>query len=266
MSTKAYEGVRFRARTLSALVQDLTDAFKEFDHMAERHEVRFVAEEAARNHDADWLAWKQDTTGAIGEPGPFGQYVSRAWREMKKRQQEVRATRRRDPDVDSMVEIQVWLGPGSYFYGYVHSEVKGVREHLMASGRADDYAYWNNSDRDEAVTAARWRRRGQVWDQLLDGKCGKSFQFMSPEHDWPDKDAVMASLPDRRTRSRLLCEELMYPVWERETAAAQVNAGDLGSTAMRFLRECKRDSGPWKDRFDARAAEIEAQLPALVLV
>lgn len=265
MSTKAYEGVRFRARNLTALVVDMTQAFAELDRLSLIHEARFVAHEAARVHDEDWMACKRDSTGSRPAPEAFSAYVSRAWQEMRKRQQEVRATQLRDPEVDSLVEIQVWQGPGKHLYGYVHSEVKGARQQLLDSGIAEDFAYWNNSDRPENVSAAQWRHRSRVWDKLFEGHCGKSFQFLSSDHAWPDRTLVKAALPGRDMRARQLSEDEMYPLWLQAQGIEEVPLERLGSTVMRFLRECRQKPGAWRERFEARALELQTQLPDLVL-
>lgn len=265
MSTKAYEGMRFRVRRLPELVNRITEAFKTLDQLSRAHEAKFMATHASEEHDNAWLAHRNDESGATEKPETFNRYVSEARREMRKRQREIKATGYRDPDVDSEIEIQVWLGPRGALYGYVHSEVSGVRDHLMACGLAEDFAYWNNTDRDPNISAARWNRRRLVWVQLFDEACGKSFSFRGSNAGMPDKELIRAAVPSKRTRARLVAESVLYPVWAKESGAEDVTVNNIGSTVMRFSRACRTEGDVWHERFEQAVQELEAELPELVL-
>ncbi len=266
MSIKAYEGLLFEACTIEQLVQDMTVAFKKLDELGSSHEAKFLAHQGAANFDKQWWA-SRSQPGASAQP--IGDFIMPLWREMRQRQREILSSRERDPEVDSQIEIQVWLGKAGRLYGYVHSEVSGVRDYLIEHGFAKDFAYWNNSDRDETVTAADWRKRRTVWSFLTSAQAPKSFQFLNSPYLLPEPAAVAAQFPSKHVRAKKLAEQETYRLWQAEQGERPVSPTDSISDMLQdfwdFDEARKTPDNPWCKKYETCVAQLEAELPELSL-
>lgn len=52
---------------------------------------------------------------------------------------------------------------GSYFYGWPWGTFILSDEIVLAYKKAEDYSYWNNTDRPEEVSQREWNRRSKLW-------------------------------------------------------------------------------------------------------
>jgi hypothetical protein len=53
-----------------------------------------------------------------------------------------------------------------YLIPYCDSLMRKTLDFLDQDPRLDDFAYWNNTDRKEEVSAREWKHRGKIWDEM----------------------------------------------------------------------------------------------------
>lgn len=69
------------------------------------------------------------------------------------------------------VSVSVWTDKDAYLiapYCERSSLLGGSLDFLKEMPEITDYAYWNNTDPDENVSAEEWEERGEVWNRITD--------------------------------------------------------------------------------------------------
>lgn len=261
MSTKVYTGFKFVARELRDIVTAM-DGIKAAIEELQRQ--RFLTVYACM------LVTLLDRSQAAVASGKSEQLVHgmpgrRVRDAISKRQAQVRATRERDPAVDFEVVLSCWYSHKlGQVIGYVHGELSDtVLTMLKQTGVATDYGYWNNTDRDESVSAAEWKRRKTAWDQVLDGKSGQCFQFRfdgemaSLSFKWEE---LQSHLPSIELRAREQAESNLLSRWSDALAVKPDDWSAAWQRYTEFRRQLRRDP----TMQDALAAEIERLKPLLL--
>lgn len=99
-------------------------------------------------------------------------------------------------DLDVSIAIRR-CGRRYYLIPYCEMLVGEVLNFLSDDPRVEDYAYWNNTDRPEEVSARAWAARARTWDTMikrweqmltLDICSYNGFYLINPI--WEDRDAV----------------------------------------------------------------------------
>lgn len=200
MSTKVYNGFKFRDPDLFAVHRDLNE-LKEFIRAAALVETADHIRQAAISELDNSIS--KDTTI---EPRLIGRMTMK----MFSRQQEVKKTQRRDPEVD--MEFEIVILPDleqRALYGIFYTERRTWGDHVRSLPWYIDYSYWNNTDRPDDVTDAEWEERSETWDRV----CGwtppsKRGYTMSVDTDMTFSDKLIdivfdpTKIPDIPTRAR----------------------------------------------------------------
>ena len=269
MSTKVYSGFRLTARTLRAALDDLERISKQATAILADREHSFLACTATNIIDESLLrpvsdAVPEDTSEETRDRARSP--LSSAWRTLMERQDEVRKTRRRDPAVDFEVIFRLWLcRKTNAFIGYVIAE--GDHEFLKLltqSGKAMEYGYWNNCDGPDHLNERQWKKRGDIWHDLLNGKSGPWFDVRVPEpHTFGDASKVVTFVPslDKRVGEHAFNRALNG--WFREQ---KVNRPELDPMDAYFEFRSKRREGDAAVTTLLQKAkeEVTALLPAVI--
>lgn len=220
MSTKVYSGFRLTARTLRQALDDLETISKRAKTILAARETKFLACTATNIIDKAAIAGLTGREPHKDASSP----LSSAWLKLMERQDDVRKTRRRDPAVDFEVIFRMWLcRKTNAFIGYVIAE--GEHEFLQLltdSRKAMEYGYWNNCDGPEHLNERQWKKRGDIWHGLLDGKSGPWMDVRVPEpHSFGDASVIVEAVPTLSSRIAERAEALALDRWFAELKAAR---------------------------------------------
>jgi hypothetical protein len=104
--------------------------------------------------------------------------------------------------------------------------------------KAEDFSYWNNSDKPDDISEEAWNERKVLWDKVLDEKESAMFVVSAAEYLYPPKEQILQNLPSFESRVAAQAEELAFHWYSSKHAPAP----DASSTeepwrpVMRLLR------------------------------
>jgi hypothetical protein len=157
--------------------------------------AEFLAKHACRKLDAACAGGTDDGRAPL----------SSAWDEIDRGRKAEREGLRH-PLTD--FEFKIDLFPvGSNVYGMIRTERAHWRDYLLSEHSPDvcEFAYWDNTDPPDEITASEWKSREKVWDHIwttmirgrISGGCTID---LSRRLDAPKPGQIMAKLPDLATR------------------------------------------------------------------
>jgi hypothetical protein len=253
MSTKIYTGFRLTARTMREALDSLAIVSVRCAKILDARQASFIANTSVEFIDKAVLA---------DQPGYSASEVSKspmvsAWMKLMERQDNVRRTQCRDPVVDFEVIFRLWLCRSTNaFIGYVIGEGAGhFLQELLASRRATEYGYWNNTDRPDTLNDRQWKKRGDIWYALLNGDSGPWFDVRVPvPNTFGQLPEVLAAVPALDKRVRRHAEALALNDWFNAEKAANPELDALA--AYREFRMRRRDSDPTVTRHIEKATAL----------
>lgn len=167
MSTKVYDAFRFHSGTdFKKLHQFATDLRKKVKEWERDHQINKQIATAVSLYDkhmmreCGWLAPLPE-----GEAYEDTNYMlSLASRQIKKEKKESEEYGYKTFPLELMV-----LSQGRFFYGFVRGTQGDTYDKCvkMMSTVADDYSYWNNTDRPDDLSSMQWKRREKVWNEFF---------------------------------------------------------------------------------------------------
>ena len=149
MSTKIYNGIKFKSNNLHEVLTQL-QSLKEEDlnigmaHLSENEMFSFILFNDL--HEKNVWDIRQMFVEALCKP--------------------VRSLM--EPSLLFSVIVFPHKNGGLYGY-YLDDNVRGYSKLLMDSGFVEDYHYQNQTDQPEDITDEEWEKRGDLWDELLPG-------------------------------------------------------------------------------------------------
>jgi hypothetical protein len=134
------------------------------------------------------------------------------------RRHRIQKSQHRDPLVD--FDFEIYLFPaGSKTLCMVNCEQRELLNWFDDLPWVSEYAYWDNSDRDDSVTAAEWRSRKKAWNEVLPGagvpsercltfKLSPTLPLLFKASDAEFKDSLLTHVPSRNYRIKNIASEL----------------------------------------------------------
>lgn len=168
------------------------------------------AEKIGRDAQIGWMAHhaadlidKSDMTGEILPNAPLVE----AWTALLDAEKEIKINGLRNPDCD--FEFELWLFPVSNNRTMliVQTERREFSQWLDGLGFVDNYAYWDSTDPDEAVSPQAWRRRQQDWERVLphgsaiSDRCLTMVMFNHQRPMPPSPKEAVSHITERRKRA-----------------------------------------------------------------
>lgn len=158
----------------------------------------FLAREATRRIDE--AALKGETVER-----PLSKTLSDLW----DREREVRATGRRDVEIDHGFKVLVLPFEGRV-YGLVITEQWKWRKHLLEQDWVEEFGYWDHTDPPDGMPEHEWDERSRIWDGIMSqdpldrlGGCGFHFEFLQAS-TVPNVDQILPSVPGVEGRASML--------------------------------------------------------------
>lgn len=197
MSTKIYNAYLLQGHDLGSAAQ-LLQKFKmgTLRPMMEQLKTETLARRAVQLFDK----------ATLGLDSEKGNYVSRAWREMRDEQKNAIAGMR-EPDVDFGCKLSL-INHRSGVYVVMYSEQAEYTRAWEKLPGIVDFSYWNNTDRPDEVSAKDWKKRERVWDSIFKGEvrspddAGLSIELLPVDGSWrtPEQEKLLEALPSMDQR------------------------------------------------------------------
>lgn len=166
MSTKIYEGLKFKTGDLRTIYAELDDLRDTFDAWAYDDLLKRLLSDAAFMHDRFRLGLRLILSDYDRPKSPwaiaFGQYLDR-------HRTQDRMLRSNDNGI--LYSAQVTIHPISRRtvlclpFASHRELLHMISTHPMMC----EYRYWNNTDRPDDIDAREWNQRGRNWDKALQG-------------------------------------------------------------------------------------------------
>ena len=198
---------------------------------AQEHIAHAIAHIAVQELDRD----------IVFKTGSGRNYLSEAYTEMRRRRKKVEQNQERDPLVDTSFEI-VLRSEGPFVVMISFTEHQEWYGELLALPGAEDYSYWDGSDRPETVSEEDWADRGRTYRRILSNDphgrpagIGVTHSFLPPSGA-PDIELILTSAPGKEERCRRMARELTYTRWLDSRDTDQVSVSDH----MRFMSDLEK--------------------------
>lgn len=162
MSTKTYDGIRFRVQGLEQLHKEITEMRKELRPLVEQKVIGFIANDAI--HRVDRYA-----RGRRGEDESCA--LSEATPSLLDRQSEVERSKRRDPQVNFTFSLSILPIDGGIL-GIPFVEQRNFLQILLEKDWVEPFGYWDNTDPDPSLSEEEWDERRRLWDKALSAHNG----------------------------------------------------------------------------------------------
>jgi hypothetical protein len=248
MSTRIYNGFRFKPRTLDGVYRLLAELRPVVQEKQRAAHLQFLASNAIGIIDRN----------SIGRGEKIEHPLSHVGNELRDRQKEIKTTGHRDPQVDFEFSISV-MPHKSRVYGILHCDQREWTTWFTALPEIEDYSYWDNSDREDGISARQWTARKKTWDAILGrdgrpGNAGLEFSVLSAV-GYPKPSEVLPFIDTIEARAWSLASDILV---DRHV---QDNGGVTASNVFELLHRATdwvKDNKPIRE---AKAAEIAALLP-----
>lgn len=159
MSTKIYEAYRVKRNAdIWPLLHDLGERGREEAKKVLRAiYTAMLAQDEMRQLVVDMC--KLETSEKV-TPYYCGAYIRQQWG--------AQLSRAEKNDFDLEVSLNIFhSGKRFYIIPYPGSGLFGrCLEFLKEEPRLEDFAYWNNSDRPDHISARAWGQRARIWDRI----------------------------------------------------------------------------------------------------
>lgn len=156
MSIKIHGGRIIRA-SIGHVYRHLMEIKPQVEEIGRQLEVERMTRQAVMAID----------TAILNDETPPGFALFDAWSGLLDDIKEIKTTERRNPRSDFGFEL--WLFPVSDRRTLVmtHTEQERMTKWFDGQECVEEYGYWDNTDREENVSAREWRRRRDDWMKVL---------------------------------------------------------------------------------------------------
>jgi hypothetical protein len=185
MSTKIYDGFRFKAKNLDEVLSLLKQFTQDVNGKAQQIAKNNILNTALSMLDEAFLGINHMITDEKEKNKPFLLLSKARIRDDLKESE-------KNKEIcfhDLGLEISVLMYKKNYL-GIPHSSSHEIKNLISEQNWYEEYGYWNNTDRPDHITSAQWSRRKKVWNEALGN----------------DYDLSIAGY----TKSVLKCNEVFY--------------------------------------------------------
>lgn len=264
MSTKIYTGFALPSLTTKRALNLLGSLRPAIQALVDQKHRSLLSERIVEYVDGYVLArhLKEALSPAVAERANQTAYFECTGR-LQEEQEKCRGGFRREPLIDCDVELGLYMLPKSgKMVGIVHEERVGALEYLLTVPDITEFAYFNNTDRPDELSAREWSRRARIWTQVLRDKESAHFSMRwQPEPTMPrDLKPYIPSLADRarRAATNYVTNEQLNKHWPVE------ERNDF-SGAMRVLGKVERELKIAESDLSKQVAILSGQFTPLLV-
>lgn len=253
MSLKIFTGFWCRTRSMAELVVEMRRLESKANQLLEQKQLRWLARAAVKRVDAAAL------TEARGESSSSESPYLAALSELMDRRAKIRVDLKRDPEVDTEIELTMWCTPTGNFVGEVLGEERAhVHRMLLGNRMARDFSVCTSTDRPAHVGVREWQRLTGTWVAIQRGEYGPSFSFrFSPEMPLPQ--ALKPHIPSLGIRAAELAYGQAFETFRCQNPDEPLPA--TRGTLRRFAAQLVDDTA-LRESVASHANELKSILPA----
>jgi hypothetical protein len=264
MSTKIYSGFALPSLTTKQALGLLGSLRPAVQALVDQKHRKLLAERIVEYVDGYVLArhLKEVLAPAVAEREGKMAYFECTHR-LQEEQEKCRGGFRREPLVDCDVELGLYMLPKSgKIVGIAHEEQVGALEHLLTVPGITEFAYFNNTDRPDELSAREWSRRARIWTRVLrDSESAHFSMRWQPEPILPrDMQPYIPSLDERAKRAA--ANYVTHAQLQKDWPAEQ--RSDF-SGAMRVLRKVELALKDPASELSKEAASLAAKFTTLLV-
>lgn len=210
MSTKIYTGFEFVGENdIRSIHKNIRDFQVELEPVVNKMICSFIVRTAVAYHDDVVYLGHKVNSGRV-EP------IWNAIQEFNDRENEIKKTRRRDPEVDFEFEITVHPIKDKVL-GMHFTEQREFQKLLSEKPWFKEYGYWNNSDPLDGCLEEDWDKRRDDWEEALPdyspaGFVGFSLKLTNPNcysafsNVRDDENLFYSFVPSKNHRAKKIVE------------------------------------------------------------
>ena len=188
--------------------------------------------------------------------------LSRAYASVRQRVEEIARTDQRDPEVDARFDV-VLCDDGAHVIAMSFTEHDEWFRDLLSLPGAEDFCYWNGSDRPEQVSAEDWDMRRRTYERILSrdphsrpAGCGVTLSFQKPLGA-PPIERILERIPSLEVRALRMARQVILAEWASEQEEGSLDLPKL----TRFINALS--SPRMAEEVQARAEKIRPMLPEI---
>lgn len=161
MSTKIYDGLKFKAKTIEELFPKIMELRKNVQNIVKKNYYRCIGNTVTFIIDEELLGKR---TNSSEKHSP----LSLAINSIDERRNHLKKTGIRDPEVDFDFSIVLFIHETG-IYGIPFCDNKDILQSFLDMDLATPFGYWDNVDPDEECSEEEWEVRKKVWSDLIPG-------------------------------------------------------------------------------------------------
>jgi hypothetical protein len=264
MSTKIYTGFALPSLTTKQAMGLLGSLRPSIQALVDQKHRKLLAARIVEYVDGYVLArhLKETLAPAVAEREGKMAYFECTHR-LQEEQEKCRGGMRREPLIDCDVELGLYMLPRSgKIIGIAYEERVGALEHLLSVPGVEEFAYFNNTDRPDELSAREWSRRARIWTQVLrDTESARFSMRWQPEPLLPrDMKPFIPSLDERakKAAANYVTHTQLQKDWPIEHR-------DDFSGAMRVLRKVELALKDPASELSKEAAVLAARFTSLLV-
>ncbi len=218
MSTKIFDGFRFASGDLREIMTTIETFRVRLSHLHDAALLRLVVAKAVSTYD-------RATMGMAEASDPEKNHISAAFEEVDRRQKEIVATSRRDPQVDFEFILRLYVDPkDGKLLGRVVTEVSDWEKLWRSEPGILDWRFWNSDDMPSTMDEGEWKEREASWDRVTghgEGATRVSWNvdLTDPHRLWyvrgSDDAAIRNAVPSLDHRAGKIARSLLMQDWTK---------------------------------------------------
>jgi hypothetical protein len=214
--------------------------------------ARAVAKSATDHHDRNFL-FNAD------QPQNF---LSTAYGEVRQRIIDMEKSGGRDPEVDANFEVVICEDGNNAVLLSFTEHYEWFSDLLDLPG-AEDFSYWDGTDRPDTVSEEEWSTRRRTYERILSrdpygrpAGCGVTLSFQKPIEP-PSIDAILSEVPAKEVRANRMARQVLLSEWAQDQGPGKIEMTDF----MAFATSLSRPE--MAEEVSKHAREIAEKLPDL---
>jgi len=223
--------------------------------------ARAIARDATDHHDRAFIFGSDGDHEACSHSP--GNHLSHAYGVIQQRILDMGRTDTRDPEVDTNFDVVI-CEDGNNAVLLSFTEHHEWFMDLLSLPGAEDFSFWDGTDRPEDISEEDWATRRRTYERILSrdphgrpAGCGVTLTFQKPVEP-PSINAILAEIPSREIRAHRLARQVALGRWVEEHSGN----GEIDmSVFMKFASLLSKPE--MAARISQHAAEIEDLIPDL---
>lgn len=189
-------------------------------------------------------------------------YLAAALETFEERRRRIVQEQQRDPLVDTTFDV-VLRGEGHVIIMMSFTEHMAWFDELLSLPGAEDYSYWDGTERPEGVSEEDWAQRRRTYIRILSndphgrpGGVGVTHSFQAPVEP-PNVELVIDQVPDLERRAHRMARQVIFAKWIDSQSGTELSLDDR----LAFIDEM--DGPGMVEDIEAVAKDIAGSLPEI---